>query len=571
MQSGPLSRRQVVALSAAVGSTIATNGVAQATPTTENSTTARPPLRDQALHFAQVREPNQPAPSDVTTPPLERDEQAWTAITDTFSTVYGTPSLNLTATPVKIHQRIEQSLAFTPIDRQSFRPNHVDILLNQAADLLDRCLVERDDWYGKASRAAALSLEVSEFLKNDEIHKEEVSAGIYTVNYAMSHAERLATIERINGSAQLSQNINGILTNWYSSDAINAATTASQRMAWANAAMSNFAADLTFNNQTMKGPQHVMAAAGLLAPRASIIEQLSFVTQQIDQASARRVAEATLQGLSTKADWDLADAGFKRKRTQVARDLADYKIRLATMAGGAYNYAEQMDSVLARFNRDYSDAIVRLDAAREGMKIYYGYDVAIPPSVVTVLSQTSPAASDQMRCVDDAVRWVRDAIAFLVSFTQLEQSYTYTLSLKQTLGEQAWQAGLSGGQWKARVNEDLFPRQSHVRVRGLNLFVEGKEGAGIWRTTISAPTDSFCRHLSGAMVPLKQDPPVLRIARAISRSSVHFPEVFGASILRNISPFGEWTIQLNDRSTKGVNRSEIGDVEIDIDIVVRGG
>lgn len=76
-------------------------------------------------------------------PALVRDDKAWKTTLDDFAALYGPSSPSISTTPVLVHRQIEYGLEFAPTSQTTFRPNHVEILVNQSAELLDRCLADR--------------------------------------------------------------------------------------------------------------------------------------------------------------------------------------------------------------------------------------------------------------------------------------------------------------------------------------------------------------------------------------------------------------------------------------------
>jgi hypothetical protein len=111
--------------------------------------------------------------------------------------------------------------------------------------------------------------------------------------------------------------------------------------------------------------------------------------------------------------------------------------------------------------------------------------------------------------------------------------------------------------WKFMVDEQLFPHQRHVRLRGLNAFVVyrpeaspyfGGENYNFSGFVIQAPNAKSFYQLSDkadtkVIVDQLAIPPI-RIGRILTRTAVPYQEIYGANVLRNVSPMGEWTIEL---------------------------
>jgi hypothetical protein len=69
---------------------------------------------------------------------------------------------------------------------------HVETLLNQVADLLDRCILEREKFEDESTRAAKLALEVKEFLTNDSLLRSLIRDGLFKLPLEFAIADRLS-------------------------------------------------------------------------------------------------------------------------------------------------------------------------------------------------------------------------------------------------------------------------------------------------------------------------------------------------------------------------------------------
>jgi hypothetical protein len=72
---------------------------------------------------------------------------------------------------------------------ERFRPEDVESLLDQSADLLDRGLRDRAEWYTLSERAFRVALEIKEFQRLEEITTKEINSGRFTSIAAQSKAE----------------------------------------------------------------------------------------------------------------------------------------------------------------------------------------------------------------------------------------------------------------------------------------------------------------------------------------------------------------------------------------------
>lgn len=431
------------------------------------------------------------------------------------------------------------------------------------------------------AKLASLALEISDFFANDAIHQDEIRAGIYTTPYEVSAADERSQLLKKSGSDNFLFYNNTLVNSYYSVDAINAAINRSTVLSWLSF-LPNYqlpyvgsALVQSFNGVAKTASDHAIDATSNLALRSANVEVYGLLAQAALQSSASAAFQASYQGAQAKRMWDEADIDFKRRRTQAARDNADEKVRLTCKPGGAYNYAEQIDSLVTRMMRDLSDALSRLVAASQGLKTIYGQDVQLPGSIVGVLGSKADDWN-AITVLDDALNWVRNAIAFLVAFTQRDQQYTLTVSLRQTLPKhpwphenQDWHSGEESGTWKFTISEDLFPGQTYVRLRGVSILSRGTDG--VWKGSIRPPVNSFYRHSADSTVAVDQSQvQTALVGRIRPRSPDLNADVIGKTSLRNVAPFGEWTLTFADKSTQDESRGDLDDIEIDLDFAVRG-
>lgn len=228
---------------------------------------------------------------------------------------------------------------------------------------------------------------------------------------------------------------------------------------------------------------------------------LTFKAQAGQRKGDISAADEAVKAALEKNQWDLDGITFKRRRTQAARDTADDKVRLSTDPGGALNYAEQANSARTRALRDFIDVIGRISPIRTGLNQIYNVDVPVPNILAGILDGSATSV-DAAEAIEQFAIWVRECIAKLVRFTQNDQTYTLLVSVKQTNGLLAWNVGVEEGTWKVQLEESIFPKQCHVRVRGVNLYAGG--AAGAWRAELTPPTTAKIIYLSKATAVIDQ-------------------------------------------------------------------
>jgi hypothetical protein len=401
-----------------------------------------------------------------------------------------------------------------PRANSGFRYQQVESLLDQTADLVERALQDRATYNYKAAQALLLRLEMEQFFLSDTVHEEEVAAGFYCLAFDETLAEARqasARLQRaIDNAWRLDPVMSGAPNDW-----------ASQTAKWEAA--------------------NEIGTAGC-------------------EAAAQKIQAEYL--LETKLKWDFLNAAFQKTRDDIKRSIADKKAAAAAQEHGVLNFIEQMVPIGQRFKRDFQDVMDRVPVISNGLNLLFGY-----PDEVSGAPMPDPAADGFF---DDYLLWVRNAIAWLIQFSRLDETYVMPVSIRALLGDQVFEAGKQTGEWSCEIEEAMFPNQRHIRLRGISVYSIENGNGGTWQTTISPPPQSFCRHLSGKIVTLDQTMvPVCRIGRVYKRDTTRQVDVAGTKSFRNISPLGNWRIAFGVKSLEGVKASGLEDVQMDLFVSCR--
>jgi hypothetical protein len=278
--------------------------------------------------------------------------------------------------------------------------------------------------------------------------------------------------------------------------------------------------------------------------------------------------------LKAKEVWEEKDHRYKMYRYRKARELAKLKIRLCCMEQGALNFVERRNLSKERFDRDFNDAMARYRAVAKELRLLYGY-VQPDPGMAQVAAQKATldelSANPFLGKLDLYLNWVRDAIAWLIRFQATEQTYTRVISIRNApTGSDTWDQGITnGGRWKVLVPETEFVNQSHVRLRGINVYAEMKNTPELWKCTLTPPSQSITRLSDGSTNTIDQSHlPNIFFGRATARESIRLPESGVGPMIHNASPIGPWTLELVSL-TKGAQLDGLQDVYIDFDVAVK--
>jgi hypothetical protein len=441
--------------------------------------------------------------------------------------------------------------------QKAFRFWHVELLLDQSADLLDRCLRDRAAYDDLRSRFANLVLGVTSFARTDAVLKDEVAANAYKQDYLLSGAQYNAYDDQI-GSYKSAHDVLQSLVD--------------------PSVDSNAALDPANFSKTAQGD--IVQTAEFWITRKQTISQMNSTQAEVDLTSKMRDAylarsqfdrsNYTSNPNINAPEQDKNNPGFRERRDGVARDVNGYTETLMTDSGLAYNYRDQSDHLQTRFLRDFRDAYVRMRVARDGLQLIYGKTIDGFPDV-------------DDSAFDKSVTWVRDAIRYLAGFAQLDQCYVLTISVRQLTTDTEWKNAIAAARPGAPVTFNflldeatLGADQRHVRLRGIGACVTGSDGP--WQLSIKPPATSVVHYLAAnAVVNVDQpDVPPVRLGRVLSRSGQIAPDLSGVASLRNVSPLSRdknassmWSVTVIGSASPGDTVDVLKDVQLDLQLVMQ--
>ncbi|EOV0850558.1 hypothetical protein ACOKV8_000547 [Vibrio parahaemolyticus] len=434
----------------------------------------------------------------------------------------------------------------TTSGKSAFSELHIEPLIDQAADLLDRCLRDRKEWDDNQGKWLELLFELFEYAELDEIHKEEVQAGVYDYPSDVSKAEALAQKVHAQFQDALQKFIKSYGDNFLSTADMNEVVNASAKSAWLSGCVpwswkgQSFAGytNHSFNGVAKQVSEHGLDAGVTLSVNSIVHQQRMVEAQRGGYEGQYTVATILKDGLISKAAWDYANRQFQRRRTIVARRYQDIKTLSATHPSGALNYGKRLPSIQKRFRNDFHDAFLRMLSIERGLRSVYGFDHKLPTDF------TSPEYFDQ------CLLWTRTAIQWLISFSRNDQSVVIPISVLELVGEANWENNVKNRQWDFQIPSSLFDGMSHVRLRGISATSEDRGKDRLWDISVSVPRKAIAFHLDGTTSELDQSSvPSVRLARVTAFNSPRSPDVVGVSALHNASPIhsdsAHWNMSLN--------------------------
>ncbi|WP_381508091.1 hypothetical protein [Spirosoma flavum] len=399
-----------------------------------------------------------------------------------------------------------------------FRIWHVEALLNQSADLLERCLAEEREYN-------TLNFEWKQFQLNLQAELDSIVLEEKKRDNAYFDRDRVY-IDSENKFLKDSEN---------------------------DFQQSKKAARGAYDNSNSG------ASGEGLIPYEQASQRL--VEKNIEEI--QRNSRADL--LSTKAVWVNQDEGNSKTQIGTRRHLHDQK-REQTKSGGLFDLSIRIDAVKERLKRNYEDAYDRLAVAKQGLESIYGYEQKNFPK-------------EEKNLISSLAIWNSEAIEWLIAYQQLEQGFTRVVSVRYLLGDEQWnKLGNFDTPLPLHIPSDFFRTHVSVRVRGVGASIIGSAGLFPWTITIGVPKQAVFYRENGKPKPIDQTAiPLCLLGRVENRKSTSPVEIGGLISLCNASPIGSsdddtdpegnWSIKIDSPLNKVESFSGIDDILLDIIIV----
>lgn len=433
---------------------------------------------------------------------------------------------------------------------KSINALQVEILLDQAAELFDRGERTRERIAALRISAFQNAVELLEFLALDPIHEKEIQAGRYSAPVEEKRAQA-------NASANQAQSVSDELK------------VISDFMAWFDPAKQSSLVEnskkVTVGSTTPGGTgggaldaiepdvNKSVRTQALLA-WCSIIHETdvkqrvaSFVSQQVNLASALAAAQARAKGDELMAKYMEDTLDLQLQRVDVARQLFQYKLTQSQRTGGALAYRDQIEPLITSVRSDTTHALARLEKAIEGMRQLFNYNA----------DAIGPAAD-----FDGHMQRARNAISWYRSFSRRDETLTIPISLKRVSGDK-WDQNLKSLQWSFSISDDekdaslpsvMLKDRRCARIRGITAYFDGAfEDNETFQIKVQPPSESSVRWSTGSLqkLPAQKEIPSVWLGRVASRGAPRAPEIVGAVTLLNASPLGRWQVSMASRSAEG--------------------
>lgn len=401
--------------------------------------------------------------------------------------------------------------------KSRFRFWHVESLLNQAADLTDRCLIELKEYNELRYSLTQLNIELF-----------SIEQGLQFDNARLDINERdfiIATIKKELYDQTQSEiaNVVGV--------------------------------SQTLSNRAPNSNLEVEKAAVNLAQSKLVQIQREFDTtlnnKQLEYAESDKIYNNNLQGLKQQI--------YNIKKQE-------------SLNNGSLDFKSQLDIIFERMQKSLEFARDRVEVAFLGLKCIYGYELELP----TIYKNNND------KTIHELSKWIRDSIEFLVSYQQLDQSFTRMISLFSLMTKKQksdLKQSTQYFQFYVRVPNYLFEGHDNVRLRGIGGCLHGKVGIIPWSIEVEVPEKAIYRRSGKYFLINQKELPVCLLGRIENRNSLRNIELCGAISLMNASPFaqlesdgamgteGLWMFTLKKPENTNESFGEIEDIIIELSLI----
>jgi hypothetical protein len=366
--------------------------------------------------------------------------------------------------------------------KRHFRYWHVESLLNQAADLMDKCMADLREY--------------NSLLYNSEQFKLDLST---TEKELILEKQRLELFEREVIEAQAKIEFNK-------------------------------SAEIHFDGSIIPKAQEVFdlnLSEGLRKPDHSKAGQNLFECKVRGEET-----KLNLKISKKQLEWATSDKLYNENRVELRQKIIEIKNELAEN-GLAFDFQSQVDISFEKLKLNYQYSLDRVIAAKEGLEIIYGYQSEI--------EQIDPSRIDKK--VQELFKWISNSMVFLVAYGQLDQAFTKVISLFSLLNTSEQNRitnSVDECLISLRIPNDAFNVHDNVRLRGIGASLLGDEIATIpWGIEVAVPEKAIYKRANQTFFINQKELPVCVLGRVENRASFKNIEMCGAISLMNASPFAQ--------------------------------
>lgn len=239
----------------------------------------------------------------------------------------------------------------------------------------------------------------------------------------------------------------------------------------------------------------------------------------------------------------------------------------------AFDFIGQACKLVSLIERDRNDAFVRQISASKGLKHIYG-----DAYKEWAMAQNLPELPKETKELEPLILWNRNIIAFLNAFSQMDQGFNICLSLKDSLIG-GWDDWLAASYENApfQINPDYLKDFKYIRIRGVSaVLISKKHEINPWKLTIAPPINQYYQTKSGLINSLSQIKKNVVIGRVEDHNSLRMPDLAGMMTLYNLSPgiFQKdkpnkddyWHVSA-EKPKRSIDNSQLEDIRLEIALI----
>jgi len=413
-----------------------------------------------------------------------------------------------------IHSDFERKKSFRATQHEEFQ---VEALLDEAADLIERCISTRTIYEQLREKQTNLFIALTEEHARLKLHRERRNAGSYDVDKNRLLRSKMRTelqYKLANADFVEAKRLHYLIYN----DKISKQTYNSHIWrAWASTLPGNVFEGQNFLNHrgieydgfTYTLPALLLRFAGESFKSTWIPPQSSSTMQWWKLDSETRLFNWEKTSWDWEIEWEKDNIKSKAKSYLINFNKYQKRVEAYNEPNGSLNYRKYMDAFVSAYRQDLNEAISRIEIINDFLYRFYDFN------------DDPPLELDNIDIAGDLRLWIRQAIQQIKWQSRNEISTTIILPVN-----------IDSSKGKT-IASSLDDKLENVRLRGISAFLpEDPKGKHVY---VSARVN-----FSGEV-----DRDVL-LSRVSSRSVMRNPIIFGVNRLMNIDPNGTWNVTITD-------------------------
>lgn len=271
------------------------------------------------------------------------------------------------------------------------------------------------------------------------------------------------------------------------------------------------------------------------------LQQLSAEIELLSASGSQTHVMRSARAAAIRLEIEKIQAEIDREQEQLLKDSG--------RENGPLDYLSRMANLQRLMDADWEDAVARVTRAQEGLLSLFGY--------TALLDLGQKGSGSYHNCII----WVRKAIAWLSALIRRDQRFIIPVSLRRLTGPN-WQKGLESGKWSFEIIPVTvgFPSNyRYSRLRGVSL-------------ALVVPNEISMTDYWNGEISLTRQGDTSRCfnGRIQTRHALREPDIVGSTLFHNINPFSGdgkqsiWVVAIESRSLRDIQLDAIDDVIMEV-------